>query len=82
MMIDCNGSASKQIANRSESGLPALSCRKKAEAQLRKILLKHFPADLGVKNGSRGYERAFREMLWASEASEPITTMLLDMQQF
>lgn len=45
-------------------------CRKKAEAQLKKILLKHFPADLDVKNGSRGYERAFREMLWASEASK------------
>lgn len=46
-------------------------CRKKAEAQLKKILLKHFPADLGARNGSRGVERAFREMLWASEASTP-----------
>ena len=45
--------------------------RKKAEAQLKKILLKHFPANLYAVNGSRGHERAFREMLWASEASEP-----------
>lgn len=49
-------------------------CRKKAEAQLKNILLKHFPADLGVKNGSRGYERAFREMLWASEASKSLAS--------
>ncbi|CAL8471370.1 g10912 [Coccomyxa elongata] len=51
---------------------------KKAEAQLRKILLKHFPADLGVKNGSRGYERAFREMLWASEAIHELTAEHMD----
>lgn len=40
------------------------------------MLLKHFPADLGVRNGSRGYERAFREMLWASEASEPMHSLM------
>jgi hypothetical protein len=44
-------------------------CRKKAEAQLHKILLRHFPAHLYASNSSRGHERAFREMLWASEAS-------------
>lgn len=50
----------------------AWCCRKKAEAQLKKILLKHFPANLYAVNGCRGHERAFREMLWASEASETL----------
>ena len=36
---------------------------------LQRILLSHFPAHLYAGNGSRGHERAFREMLWASEAS-------------
>ncbi|CAL5222477.1 g4849 [Coccomyxa viridis] len=44
-----------------------------AEGQLKRILLKHFPEDLGAVNGSRGFERAFREMLWASEAIHELT---------
>ena len=49
-------------------------CRRTAEGQLKRILLKHFPEDLGAVNGSRGFERAFREMLWASEASTHLCT--------
>ena len=44
--------------------------RRTGEGQLRAVLVKHFGEDLGAVNGSRGFERAFREMLWASEASE------------
>ena len=44
--------------------------RRTGEIQLKAVLVKHFGEDLGAINGSRGFERAFREMLWASEASE------------
>lgn len=54
-----------------------MECRRTAEGELKKILLKHFPEDLGAVNGSRGFERAFREMLWASEASKLPASPLL-----
>ena len=44
--------------------------RRTGEGKLKAVLVKHFGEDLGAVNGSRGFERAFREMLWASEASE------------
>ena len=55
--------------------------RRTAEGQLKRILLKHFPEDLGAVNGSRGFERAFREMLWASEASEWLNSSVQDVLQ-
>ena len=60
------------IARAQDLRLKLLSAprRRTGEGQLRAVLVKHFGEDLGAVNGSRGFERAFREMLWASEASE------------
>ena len=52
--------------------------RRTGEGKLKAVLVKHFGEDLGATNGSRGFERAFREMLWASEASEFLCVCHMD----